>query len=221
MAGYEQFPILKRFEAAKRRKTLVDNLYQDCFQYAIPHRDMYNWHQEGEDKSVTLYDSTAVDSTTRFASRMQMAITPPEYMWAKFMSGSEVPEDQRHNVDILLDIVRERFFQALGNTNFDAEIPEVFLDLAVGTGAILIQDFDDGTPCTFTAVPAAQLTIEEGPSGAVWAVYWERRVKYGLLEFTYDAELPAELRKSAQDQPDEDCDVLEASYWDPKQKKYM
>jgi hypothetical protein len=222
MAAYEEFPILRRYEAAKRRKTLVDSLYEDCFRYAIPHRDIYQGVMEGQDKSVTLFDSTAVDSTARFASRMQMSVTPPEYMWAKFTSGTDVPENQKHNVDIMLNVVRERFFQHLGNTNFDAEIPEVYLDLAVGTGAMLIQDFDDGTPCTFTAVPAAQLTIEEGPTGQVWGVYWERRIKYRNLPYTYDTDnLPAELREQVVKKPDDECDVLEASYWDPKAKTYM
>ncbi len=222
MYGFnKEMPVLTRYQHAKARKALMDSLYQDCYFYGLNDRNTY-YTSEGSDDTPTIFDSTAQDSTSKFASKMQLALTPPEYMWQRFKPGFEIPANVRDDVQILLDVAREKHFENLWKTNFDAEIPEVYRDLAVGTGALLIQDYDDAYPCTFTAVPASQLAIEEGPNGLVWGVYWERKMKYGLLPYCYKLKTVSdELSKNIEKFPDNEVCVLDATYWDPEAGRYQ
>lgn len=215
-------PTLRRYEAAKRRQSLVRELYRDCYRYALPSRDTYDQTLEGKDKSADLFDSTAVDSTMRFANTINSAVTPPEYKWSTWEAGSDVPYEERENINKLLDIANDRFFEGLWATNFDAVAPEVYMDLAVGTGSMLIQD-DDWKGAIYTPVPAAQLVIEEGPDGTVYtgAVFWERRIKLRDLPYTYNIKsLPEDLNKAIETCPDEEVNVLDAVCWQPNDREY-
>jgi hypothetical protein len=222
MYGFnKEYPVLSRYQHAKMRKTLMQSLYDDCYFYGLNDRNVRN-NSEGSDETPVIFDSTASDSTSKFASKMQIALTPPEYMWQRFKPGTEIPASQRDDVQILLDVAREKYFEYLWKTNFDAEIPEVYRDLAVGTGALLIQDYDDGYPCTFTAVPASELAIEEGPNGLVWGVYWERKIKYGLLPYCYKlTNISDTLARAIEKSPDDEVCVLDATYWDPSIGRYQ
>ncbi len=71
---------LKRYKRAQGISDLWQGLHQACYYYAIPSRDKY-WRpqqQQGELRGARVYDTTAIESTKTFVSKIHTAMTPPQ-----------------------------------------------------------------------------------------------------------------------------------------------
>ncbi len=83
---------------------------------------------------------------------MQNGICPNFARWADFIAGSEVEDVDQDRINNELDEVTEYVFEIIQNSNFGQEAHESFLDLAVGTGCLLVEEGDainlcGSTPC--------------------------------------------------------------------------
>ena len=85
--------IIKRQSVAQSRKDNFRDLYEDAYKFALPQRNLYDGDFEGrvggQKKMSRVFDSTAINSTQRFANRMQSGIFPPQRKWCKLEPGSE------------------------------------------------------------------------------------------------------------------------------------
>lgn len=170
-----------KYEAAKSRRSSADGLYKDVYRYAMPYRDMMYNMTEGVDKSIEIYDSTAVDSTDNFANFLHNSMTPPEFRWMTYAAGPDVPDMMKERVQTLLDGVTEKFFYLLWGTNFDTEINQCYKDVAAGTGAFAIRDYgkfgEDENAATFVATPPYEIYTLEGREGHVQHVFRSLRLE--------------------------------------------
>ena len=106
--------------------------------------------------------------------------------WADFVSGSEVPPEERDAVDNELDEVTEYVFEILQNSNFAQEVHESFLDLAVGTGILCVEEGDSLNPVNFSAIPLPHVVLDTGPDDRIDHVFRERKkVKFEHLPLMY------------------------------------
>jgi hypothetical protein len=217
--------IMKRFQAAKTRKEQWESVYEDCYRFALPNRNLYEGYFEGksvgQNKMADVFDSTAISSTQRFANRIQSGLFPPQNNWCRLEPGNDIPEEQRVEVQRILDIYSERMFSLIKNSNFDLALGEFLLDLCVGTGVMLIQEGDEMTPIRYTSIPMYLICFEEGANGQVENVYRRLRLKAEqiLIEFP-DAELNETLKRKVKDNPIEEIDFLEATVKDLSTGKY-
>ena len=69
---------------------------------------------------------------------------------AKKGYGFITSEDNQKDVNELLDNVTEYVFEILQNSNFSQEVHETFLDCAVGTGCLLVEEGDAVQPVSYT-----------------------------------------------------------------------
>ena len=148
--------ITKRAESAQRKKDLFEDLYRDAYEFALPQRQLYGYwegNSSGNKKMTRVFDSTAINSTQRFANRLQSGIFPPQRKWCHLEPGNSIPQDRRHEVQTVLDTYNDQMFDVLKQSNFDIAIGEFLLDMAVGTACMLIQPGDDVTPVNFIPVP--------------------------------------------------------------------
>lgn len=157
-------------------------MLQDAYEYALPQRNLYTTFSEGQEKMDRVFDSTAVASVVKFANNLQSDLTPAFRTWAELKAGPFVPDNAKDQLNDILQEVTRRIFAAIHVSNFDTVINELYLDLAAGTGAMLVLSGDDRTPLQFVAVPNAQLALEDGPFGNVGAIYRRYRLKAYLLE---------------------------------------
>ncbi len=147
---------------------------------------LFTMKKEGQRRDEKIFDETAVVGVQEFASRLQSGIVPNFARWADLMSGSEVPPDQREAVDNELDEVTEYVFEVLQNSNFSQEVHESFMDLAVGTGVLCVEEGDSINPVIFSAIPLPHLVLDTGPDDKIDHVYRERKkVKFDHLEMMY------------------------------------
>ena len=104
---------------------------------ALPNRNLYEGYYEGgvvgQNKMADVFDSTAIDSTQRFANRIQSGLFPPQTNWCRLEPGNDIPNEQKVEVQRILDIYSDKMFSVIRSSNFDLAMGEFLLDLAVGT----------------------------------------------------------------------------------------
>ncbi len=218
--------IIKRHELAQSRKDNWRQIYEDCYEFALPQRNLYDGFYEGgnapgQNKMSRVFDSTAINSTQRFANRIQSGLFPPYSSWCRLEPGQDIPQERRLEAQAALDIYSDKMFALLRQTNFDLAMGEFLLDLAVGTAVMLVQPGDDLTPIRFTAVPQYLVCIEEGAHGKVDNVYRRMRMKAeAITQHWEDAELSAKLQRLVDEKPTEEVDLIEATCLDVETGMY-
>ena len=179
----------KYIEKYSKAKALRENwvpLFEECYEYALPQRESFYYEESGQRRDEKIFDETAVVGVQEFASRLQSGLVPNFTRWADFMSGSEVPPDQREQVDNELDEVTEYVFEVLNNSNFSQEVHESFMDLAVGTGILCVEEGDAVNPVIFSAIPLPHVVLDTGPDDRIDHVFRERKkVKFDHLPLMY------------------------------------
>ena len=216
--------ILKRQVAAQAKKDEFQQLYQDAYEFALPQRQLYGvWEggATGSKKMQRVFDSTAINSTQRFANRLQSVVFPPQRKWAKLEAGSDIPPEQRQQAQAILEVYQEKMFTVLNQSNFDIAMGEFLLDLAVGTACMMVQPGDDVQPLNFIPVPLFLVSYEEGANGQVDNVYRRMRMKGESIQRQWpDAEISDDLKRRIENKPTDDVELLEATIYDHKRGDY-
>jgi len=223
---YSVEEILKRHDAAQRRKDNWRQIYEDCYEYGLPQRNLYDGYYEGggapgQNKMARVFDSTAINSTQRFANRIQSGLFPPYGRWCRLEPGPDIPVERQVEVQAVLDSYSDRMFSVLRQSNFDLAMGEFLMDLAVGTAVMLVQPGDENTPVRFTAVPQYLVSIEEGAHGKVDNVYRRMRLKAeAIAQHWKDAEISPRLARAISEKPTEEIELIESTILDSAQGEY-
>ena len=151
--------LLARYRRAQAIKDQWIPIFEDCYEYALPQRESFYSESIAKRRSERIFDETAVVGVQEFASRLQSGIVPNYARWAEFTSGTEIPKDEQKQVNEMLDTVTEYVFEILQNSNFSQEVHETFLDCAVGTGCLLVEEGDAVQPIRFKAIPLSLIHI--------------------------------------------------------------
>jgi hypothetical protein len=216
--------IIKRQKTAQTKKDEFQQLYQDAYEFALPQRQLYGvWEggSTGSKKMQRVFDSTAINSTQRFANRLQSAVFPPQRQWCKLEPGMDIPVERRAQANSILDLYNDKMFAVLRQSNFDIAMGEFLLDLAVGTACMMVQPGDDVSPINFIPVPLFLVTYEEGANGQVDNVYRKIRMKGETIERQWpDAKLSEELNRRIEQKPENDVELLEATIYDHQRGDY-
>lgn len=215
---------MKRQAAAQSKKDEFQQLYQDAYEFALPQRQLYGvWEggATGSKKMQRVFDSTAINSTQRFANRLQSVVFPPQRKWAKLEAGSDIPADRKQQAQAVLEVYQDKMFTMLNQSNFDIAMGEFLLDLAVGTACMMVQPGDDIQPLNFIPVPLFLVSYEEGANGQVDNVYRRMRMKGESIQRQWpDAEIPQDIQRRIEQKPTDDIELLEATIYDHKRGDY-
>jgi hypothetical protein len=208
---------LKRYKKALSKKEQFNELYRDALQYAAPYRENFDEHEQGEakDGKGMVYDSTALDAMNKFASNLQSSLVPPMRTWSILTPGIQINKDDKL-IKESIEKITEVVFSQIQNSNFDVQIAESFLDLAVGTGALLVQRGDSiYRPLIFNSVPLSEVILEQGANGSVGAKFRKYKIPAGVIEETWpDADIPKELADIIKDNPEKEVNIIEGTYAD-------
>ena len=158
---------LERYLKAKAFRENWVPLFEECYEYALPQRESFYYETAGQRRDDKIFDETAVVGVQEFASRLQSGLVPNFARWADLISGSEVPPKEREAVDNELDAVTEYVFEILQNSNFNQEVHESFMDLAVGTGVLAVEEGDAINPIIFSAIPLPHVVLDTGPDDRI------------------------------------------------------
>ena len=207
--------LLRRYERAKSLRDNWTSLFEECYEYALPQRESFYAETPGQRRDDKIFDETAVVGVQEFASRLQSGLVPNFARWADFIAGSEVPEEQRDEVNSQLQGVTDYVFEILQNSNFAQEVHESFLDCAVGTGVLLCEEGDAVNPVRFSAIPLPHVVLDVGPDDRVDSIYRERQIRGGQLLVAYPkAIIPQKIKEAVLRSPEEKRKILEIVYRD-------
>lgn len=171
---------LKRQKRAQGIAYLWASLLEACYYYAIPQRNRY-WRPkqfQGEFRGHRIYDTTAIEATKTFVSKLHDAMTPPGIQWAYLMLDEEYTSAEVEDIEeaqLALDEYMRKLFNYIHASNFDVAINECYFDLAIGTSCLIVNQESDKEPLRFTSVPMDVLSIEESLTGRVesWYRTWQ------------------------------------------------
>ena len=171
---------LKRQKKAQGIAYLWASLLEACYYYAIPQRNRY-WRPkqfQGEMRGSRLYDTTAVEATKTFVSKLHDAMTPPGVQWGYLMLDDNYTSEDIVEVEqaqMALDDYMRKLFNYIHSSNFDVAINECYFDLAIGTSCLIVNQNNDEHPLVFTSVPMDILSIEEAMTGRIesWYRTWQ------------------------------------------------
>jgi hypothetical protein len=209
-----------RAKKADAHKEQWRSLYEECYEYFLPQRNLYdgNWEGNvpGREKMKRVFDSTGVNATVSFANKVQSALFPPQREWCRLVPGEEIPPAQRMQAQTALDAYTKKMFGVLRQSKFDLAMGEYLLDLAIGTAVMHIAPGDELTPIRFTAVPSFLISFDEGAHGKPQNVYRKLKRPFEVIaqEWT-DAEIPPQLAAEHKDKPTEMVELTEACIYDP------
>lgn len=217
--------VLKRHDQALTKKEEFRSLYDEAYEFALPQRNLYDGYYDGgvqgTKKMNRVFDSTAINSTQRFANRMQSGIFPPQRKWCRLEPGSDIPQERKAEAQAALDLYNDKLFDTLKQSNFDVAIGEFLLDLSVGTAVMMIQPGDDINPINFIPIPQFLVSFEEGAHGQVDNVYRRMRLKGEALERQWpDIKIPAQMKIMIEQKPTEELELIEATIFDSKRGDY-
>ncbi len=181
------------------------SIQEACYHYCIPSRDLFYYtnQTQGAQKNVKVFDTTGISATTKFVSKVQDALTPPQQTWALLEAGNEIPEEMREEVNKYLQNTTDTIFNYLRHSNFDLAINECYYDLAVGTAVLQINEGPDEDPLRFYSVPLAQACFEESVNGSIESSYrtWGEVRIQELMIMWPNADLPEWIRTAFESDP--------------------
>ena len=154
--------LLTRYEKATHIKDQFKDLFEECYEVAFPQRKGFYTETIGERRDEKIFDETCVVGVQEVASRLQQGLVPNFARWADFQAGSETPSEEKEAINNELDEVTEYVFEVLQNSNFAQEIHESFMDLAVGTGVLGVEEGDALNPINFSAIPLTDVVLDTG-----------------------------------------------------------
>jgi hypothetical protein len=219
--------LLRRRRNAEDKKHLWRSTYRDAYQYAMPARETFTWHTEGQQKNRLLYDSTLQEATYTAANTLCALLFPAWMHWCELAPGAAIGKKELEDnpgIDEGMQNATRMFFAYLNASNFNTVINEAALDLQVGTCALAFDEGDQDNPFIFQAIALSAIEIEEGPNGTIETT-WQHRCPHArnLLRMYPGLELldlPEATRKTIAEDPEKKLSIVQGEVYDPETKKY-
>jgi len=216
--------MLKRFDAARKNWNLWRSLHQEAYDFAAPERETFRFRSPGQRKNRHIFDSTAVAALPKFANKVQASIVPSWQQWQTLQPGALIPEDDKPKIEEGLEKATDTFFLHLNHSNFSTEISPSFIDLGIGTGAILVEEGDfakQDDVLQFTNVPLAELYPEPPVRGSIESSWRLQEIEVGNIEATWPgAELPQQLQTMMKTKPNTKVKIVVGMLRNREDSKY-
>lgn len=212
--------VIARADAAKKDKQIFDSELQECYRYVMPSRNAYNSTQAGERGDDDLFDDTAPNALREFAGLMQSSLCRPYTKWASLVPGTNIPDTEKDEWRKKLAPVNEILINAIWQSNFDSQVLEMFYDLGIGTGSLLVTDggsVDD--PLKFQSVPFNEVYPELGAFGDIDTNFrCYTVIARNIMQRWPDGTLGDKLQQKVNDDPSAKIDIIEAVVFHPADK---
>ncbi|MGH1403633.1 MAG: portal protein [Alphaproteobacteria bacterium] len=207
--------LLERYNTVKQRRDNWLNLWQDCYDHALPQSGGFtDTLITGHARTNHIYDATAMDAADQLAASLLGNLTPTWSQWFGLKPGPDMSAEQADRLSPILEQAAKTIQAHFDRSNFAVEIHQCYLDLVVGGTASL--SFEEADPGEFSAFrffsnPLKYVVLEEGASGYLDGTFRTIHMTFEQLSARYpSAELPADLLKEASRDAQKRFDVLEA-----------
>lgn len=200
----------KRRDAAKPEFDRAEAMRAETYQYAIPYRKSTKDSGTGEKRVNQAFDHTAFDAAFRFAGRLQQDLWPAEETNFALEPGPLVTTvEERDQLKRQLEPITLTCVAYFEDPDWGTAFHEMALDLAAGTGAILMNKTDEpGKLWEPISAPIDELMVEAGVNGKPSGIFWDRKQTARVLEESYpDGTFGEDLRKLIAENPESEITV--------------
>jgi hypothetical protein len=207
-------PLLRRYDQAKQRRSTWETTWQECYDYTMPQRgDFTTIMQPGRIRTDRLYDGTAMDAVDQLGASLLGHLTPPWTQWFGFKPGPDLSPSEAQALAPILEESAKIIQAHFDRSNFSVEMHQCFLDLVIGgTAALYFEEAEPGafSAFKFTAVPLADIVLEEGESGFLDGSFHQLKLTLAQMKARYAAaEIPADIARDGERDPQMQFEVLE------------
>jgi len=229
---------LEKYNAARTKQSEWRSVHEECYHYAMPNKN--NFSSDGNTtgngsrmKNQHLYDNTAVESTTKFASRFQQLTAPVEQKYFRITLSDyskqqiltenkpEIAEMIVKEQQSMLDEITAKLYHYYSKSNINSNIHECFHDLAVGTCALIVnENNDDRIPFLCSSIPLYQLSILEGKFGTIDTVFRKHYAPVKAIEAMWPSANMSIFNESDLKNPDEKVEIIEGVSYNENNKNY-
>lgn len=151
--------------------------WEDVRRFVMPDMDAVLTPMEpGEDRSLELLDSTAVEAAELLASTIHTFLTSPSTYWFDLGLEDDKLMKVKANLEWLQEVTRimHREFQ---NSNFDTQMQKLWAMLpTIGTGVLFFDDYHDWGDFRFQAFTPVNMVFEEDRDGIVNRLYHKMKL---------------------------------------------
>lgn len=225
--------ILKRRKIAETRKLNWQSILQKTYRLSQPNRNVFDVRSigagdytidiQGMDIQWYVFDLTLAHATDVFVNRMVNALVPAGKEWLSFQPGQEVEDIVKDmpNVREGYQTLTKKFFSVIHQSNFQSIIHECFMDMAVSTGFLTINEgYDANTPVIFASNPPDAIYADEGVYGTFDAFYrdWNKLPVTHAEEMWPDFKVPPQVNEKGDVVLE--LNLYEILYKDHKAKNY-
>lgn len=162
--------LYNRFLKLKSVRSDLEAVWRECYEFALPQRaGLFCGTSSQVDR---LFDGTAPDCVDQLAACIFSEMTPPWTKWFNLKAGTDAVHDDDVNAN--LDTISEILNHHLNASTFCVEMHQCFLDLVtVGTACLMMEESKIGEKSAFrfSAIPLAELFVDEGISGRLDTVF--------------------------------------------------
>ena len=201
----------------------------DCYEYFLPNRNLFDSKSPGSNKMENIFDSVPIQAIQEGASKLQENIAPIWSRWAVLQPTQYFEELIEANegvsteeIQAQLDKQSDIIFDYINRSNFATQFYEASLELLIGTSTIRVDDQDDDNmPLVFHAVPQVGLAFEEGPEGTIETHWRKFKVQARNLTRQWDGFKPSQtIQDMIKNAPDSHVEVSEGVVFIPQTKTY-
>jgi hypothetical protein len=202
--------IQKRFQRAQTERREMEDIFDDAMRLTMPARPRFH-NKTMRDTADDIFDETGANAVQEFVSRMQAGITPPFTNFVRLEASSLVDPRDRKAINRDLDDISAYMFEEIWSSNFAQESAEAYLDLALSTGTLLVEDGPQGL--VHRAIPLTDAFHERGAGDYLTGTYRKAKVRAELVPARYPradfSKAPALYRKIV---GEKDCEVEMLEY---------
>lgn len=207
--------LLRRYDFARKKRQPWENLWQECYDYALPQRGDFNGMAiSGARQTQRIFDATALDATDQLASSMLGNLTPTWSQWFGLKPGPELSDTEAEQLAPILERAGKTIQDHFDRSNFAVEIHQCYLDLIVGgTASLFFEEAEPGgfSAFNFSAIPLTHAVLEEGEHGMLDGAFRQMRMTLEQMTGRYSqVQLSHDILKRAAKDPQEKFKILEA-----------
>jgi hypothetical protein len=209
--------VMTKYKKAKSRWNSWTDLWEEVYDYAVPHRESFFQESSAQRRTENIYDETAVTGLPKFASRLQLGFFPPNGRAFRLEPGPEFPDslmskDLQQQLDSITDLIHE----GLRNSNFNSEMHEGLQDLGMGTMNMLCEEGRFQGDLHFTAVPPTNLALLSGRMDGVASWFrWNNNMDITEVKQRYpDAKYTEKMSQEQKKNPERKTNIIEATIYD-------
>lgn len=205
--------VFTRYERMQKARANWEQHWEEIAERVLPRSAEFTGEQEaGSKRTSKLYDATAALALERFSSAVESLLTPRGARWHTLRATNPLV-DQDDDVRLWFDQIENLLFnfRYSPKSNFASQMHECYMSLgAFGTAALFV-DERDVRGMTYRAVHLSDIFISEDENGMIDTVFrrCEMTARQALRMFR-DGDLSSDLRKLADERPDERVKLLHA-----------